>query len=103
MLFIKNGLEVEVDNPVCYDLFVRQGWTPVKSNKVSIETDETVKVAEETVEDNQEEIKVYKKGHFNTMSVEKIKELAKELGYSITATKKADVIEEFLQQQNSRS
>jgi hypothetical protein len=34
------------------------------------------------------------------MTVVNIKSLASELGYSITATKKADIIEEFLAQQS---
>lgn len=110
MLFAKNGIKIGVDNPVCYDLFIRQGWKPVECKIELLETktpiekepneDEVIKVTEETVDDNQEEVKTYKKGHFNTMSVDKIKELAKELGYTITATKKADIVEEFLAQQN---
>lgn len=110
MLFAKNGIKIGVENPVCYDLFIRQGWKPVEGKVELPETetpineepikDEAVEVAEETVKDSQDEVKIYKKGHFNTMSVEKIKELAKELGYTITATKKADIVEEFLAQQN---
>lgn len=110
MLFVKNGIEIGVDNPVCYSLFIRQGWKPVESDNLSQVTEqpiekepiknEAVEVAEETAENSQEEIKIYKKGHFNTMSVEKIKELAESLGYTITATKKADIVEEFLAQQN---
>ena len=110
MLFVKNGIEIGVDNPVCYNLFVRQGWTPVESHATSVETEENmhmdgndaVKVDTEATESGNDGIKIYKKGHFNTMSVDKIKELAEELGYTITATKKADIIEEFLLQQNLR-
>jgi hypothetical protein len=35
----------------------------------------------------------------NDMTISEIKALAKELGYSITATRKADIIDEFLEQQ----
>jgi len=33
------------------------------------------------------------------MTINEIKSLANELGYSITKTKKADIIEEFMEQQ----
>lgn len=33
------------------------------------------------------------------MTISEIKSLANELGYSITKTKKADIIEEFMEQQ----
>jgi len=35
----------------------------------------------------------------NSLTIAEIKSLAEELGYSITKTKKADIIEEFLAQQ----
>jgi len=35
----------------------------------------------------------------NALTIAQIKTLAAELGYTITATKKADIIAEFLQQQ----
>lgn len=41
MLFVKNGIEIGVDNPVCYNLFVRQGWTPVNDTPAPVVDDET--------------------------------------------------------------
>lgn len=35
----------------------------------------------------------------NSMTIAEIKSLAADLGYTITATRKADIIEEFLAQQ----
>jgi len=98
MLFIKDGIKIGVNNPVCFDLFRKQGWKPV---------DEVIQVTEETVKDNHDvkngngiDKPTYKKNDFTTWSKEKILEVAKSLGYTITATKKADMIEEFLAQQN---
>jgi hypothetical protein len=96
--YIKSGIVLGNSNPVLDGLFIKNGWIPVIENK-------TVEVAEETVEDSQKDIvsespTIYKKGDFTTMSKEKIVELAESLGYTITATKKADMIEEFLAQQN---
>ena len=41
----------------------------------------------------------YSADQLNAMTVAQIKALAEELGYTITATKKADIIEEFMSQQ----
>jgi len=46
---------------------------------------------------------LYSADELKAMTIAQIKALATELGYSITKTLKADIIEEFLQQQNSRS
>lgn len=101
MKYIKDGVVLGNNNPVLDELFIKNGWLPVL---VQPEENKTVEVAEETVEDSQDiEHKtptIYKKGDFMTMSKEKIVELAESLGYTITATKKADMIEEFLAQQN---
>lgn len=101
MKYIKNGIVLGNNNPVLDGLFIKNGWIPVIDNVVE---NKAVEVAEETVEDSQDiEHKaptIYKKGDFMTMSKEKIVELAESLGYTITATKKADMIEEFLAQQN---
>ncbi len=43
--------------------------------------------------------RAYAAEDLNTMTIAEIKSLADELGYSITATKKADIITEFLAQQ----
>jgi len=121
MLFVKDGIKIGVNNPVCFELFREQGWKSLESetpiNKEPAK-DEVIEVAEETVEDNQEndvvitednesgqdesnsEPNMYTKGDFVTWSKEKILEVAESLGYTITATKKADMIEEFLAQQN---
>jgi hypothetical protein len=42
----------------------------------------------------------YTADDLNSMTIAQIKSLAESLGYSITATKKADIITEFLNQQN---
>jgi len=120
MLFVKDGIKIGVNNPVCFELFREQGWKPLESetpiNKEPAK-DEVIEVAEETVEDNQENEEIinednengqddnnkphiYTKGDFVTWSKEKILEVAENLGYTITSTKKADMIEEFLTQQN---
>lgn len=44
---------------------------------------------------------LYSADELKAMTIAQIKALAVELGYSITKTLKADIIEEFLQQQNS--
>lgn len=128
MRFRKGSLVIENNNPVCDSLYLRQGWVPVEDAPVVIEEsvitetsisltaeqaqvideqteDKTVEVAEETVENSQKDSVdetpiAYKKGDFTTLSKDKIVELAESLGYTITATKKADMIEEFLAQQN---
>lgn len=128
MRFRKGSLVIENNNPVCDSLYLRQGWVPVEDASVVIEEsvitetsvsltaeqaqvideqteDKTVEVAEETVENSQKDSVdeapiAYKKGDFTTLSKDKIVELAESLGYTITATKKADMIEEFLAQQN---
>lgn len=128
MRFRKGSLVIENNNPVCDSLYLRQGWVPVEDAPVVIEEsvitetsvsltaeqaqvideqtkDKTVEVAEETVENSQKDSVdetpiAYKKGDFITLSKGKIVELAESLGYTITATKKADMIEEFLAQQN---
>lgn len=41
----------------------------------------------------------YEQASLESMTIASIKTLAEELGYTITATKKADIITEFLQQQ----
>ena len=41
----------------------------------------------------------YSEEDLNNMTIAQIKELASDLGYTITATKKADIIAEFLEQQ----
>lgn len=98
-------------NPAFERIYLRQGWTPVVEEITPLTAEEasivdepteneTVEVPEETDEDSQVKAKVYKKGHFNTMSVDKIKELAESLGYVITAEKKAEIVDEFLAQQN---
>ena len=43
--------------------------------------------------------RAYTAESLNDMTISEIKALADELGYSITATKKADIISEFLAQQ----
>jgi len=110
MLFVKDGIKIGVNNPVCFELFREQGWKPVDI-ETPINNDPTknrvIGVAEETVEDNLDieneggiDKTIYKKSDFTTWSKEKILEVAKNLGYTITTTKKADMIEEFLAQQN---
>ena len=42
---------------------------------------------------------VYGENELSGMTIAEIKALASELGYSITSTKKADIITEFLTQQ----
>lgn len=42
---------------------------------------------------------VYSESELSDMTIAEIKALASELGYSITETKKADIIAEFLTQQ----
>lgn len=158
MKFAKGELIMEINNPVCESLFLKQGWSPVIEEPIENETDE---VTEETVENSQtendavnegvasnetnndaennvideennfeiddevaieennigtddeetednkvideisnDEPKIYKKGDFTTWSKEAILELAESLGYSLTATKKAEMIEEFLKFQD---
>lgn len=46
--------------------------------------------------------KAYTDEDLNSMTISEIKSLAAEMGYSITATKKADIIEEFITQQEGR-
>lgn len=41
----------------------------------------------------------YTQDDLESMTIAEIKALAVELGYTITATKKADIIEQFLEQQ----
>lgn len=41
----------------------------------------------------------YTEDDLNAMTIAQIKELAESLGYTITASKKADIIAEFLNQQ----
>lgn len=41
----------------------------------------------------------YSAEDLNTMTVSQVKALAADVGYSITKTKKADIIDEFLRQQ----
>jgi hypothetical protein len=103
MKFAKGGLIIESLNPVCDSLYLKQGWVPVVDELIE---DKTVEVTEETDENGQDEggddsAEVNKKINFTTMSKEKIVELAESLGYKITATKKADMITEFLAQQNT--
>lgn len=43
--------------------------------------------------------KTYTDEELNGMTISEIKTLAGGLGYSITATKKADIVEEFLKEQ----
>lgn len=102
---------MENNNPVCDSLFLKRGWTPVIDEPIT----ETVEVVSEITTDgvfiddgnsnptvNQiplETPKIYKSGDFTTWSKDKIIELATTLGYTITATKKVDIIEEFLTQQ----
>ncbi len=43
--------------------------------------------------------RAYTASELESMTITEIKALADELGYSITAAKKADIIEEFLAQQ----
>lgn len=43
--------------------------------------------------------KTYTAEELNEMTISEIKSLAGGLGYSITATKKADIVEEFLKEQ----
>lgn len=102
MKYIKNGIVLGNNNPVLDGLFIKNGWIPVIDNVVE---NKAVEVAEETAKNSQDEnvsevIPTYKKGDFTTMSKVEIIELAEDLGYTITATKKADMIEEFLAQQN---
>lgn len=108
MLFVKNGIEVGVKNPVCYDLFIKQGWKPVKEKDASLEKTEKpiekmpkeeVKNLDEGKKDKPSEDKVYKKGDFTTWSIKNITKLGEELGYTFATTKKADIINEFLAQQ----
>lgn len=101
MKFAKGGLIIESNSPVCDSLYLKQGWLPVIDELIE---NKTVEVTEETNENGQnkreDEIpKVYTKGDFTTWSKEAITELANSLGYAITATKKAEMIEEFLKQQ----
>ena len=102
MKFVKGELIMEINNPVCESLFLKLGWTPVVDEPIE---DKTVEVTEETDENGQDEdgditTEVPKKINFTTLSKEKIIELAESYGYKITATKKADMIVEFLAQQN---
>ena len=102
MKFAKGELIMEISNPVCESLFLKQGWTPIINESTE---DKTVEVTEETDDNGQDEsgvnaTGVHKKINFTTMSKEKIIELAESCGYKITATKKADMIVEFLAQQN---
>lgn len=45
----------------------------------------------------------YTSESLNAMTIAQIKALAEDLGYSITATKKADIIAEFLVQQGGET
>jgi hypothetical protein len=115
MKFAKGGLMLEI-NPVFEKVYLGQGWVPVIDEDISLTAEtvsvidepienKTVEVAEETVENSQtlnsnESPKIYKKSDFVTLSKDKIIELAESLGYTITAAKKAEIIEEFLLQQN---
>lgn len=47
-----------------------------------------------------DEPEVYTAESLNNMTIAEIKALAENLGYSITATKKADIIKEFISQQS---
>lgn len=46
-----------------------------------------------------EDAGIYTADDLNAMTIAQIKALAEEKGYTITATKKADIIEEFLSQE----
>lgn len=46
-------------------------------------------------------VKIYTQSELEEMTVSQIKAIAEERGYSITATLKADIIQEFLTQQNT--
>ena len=46
------------------------------------------------------EAKTYTEGELTAMTIDQIKALAASLGYTITKSLKADIIEEFLEQQN---
>jgi len=58
-----------------------------------VSTEESTEVEENT------ETKAYTSEELNAMTVAQIKALATELGYTITATTKANIIAEFLEQQ----
>jgi hypothetical protein len=101
MKFAKGDLIMENNNPVCDSLFIAKGWVPVVEESTE---NKAVEVTEETIDNGQDEggdnvTGVHKKINFTTMSKEKIVELAESFGYKITATKKADMITEFLTQQ----
>ncbi len=51
-------------------------------------------------ENGSSEVVLYTADSLNSMTVIQIKALASELGYSLTKTLKADIINEFLAQQN---
>lgn len=89
---------IENNNPVCDSLYLKQGWVPFIDEPETIEVVQTTEEVKDEQPDNIE-IKLYKKGDFTTLSIEKIKELAESHGYTINATKKADIIEEFLSHQ----
>jgi hypothetical protein len=44
-------------------------------------------------------LNIYTEEELNAMTIAQIKALAEELGYTITASKKADIVTEFLSQQ----
>ena len=54
---------------------------------------------DETEDTSSDESVTYTEDELTAMTIAQIKALAEELGYTITATKKADVIAEFLEQQ----
>lgn len=56
---------------------------------------------EDTSDDSSDDSTVYTEEELTAMTIAQIKALAEELGYTITATKKADIIAEFLEQQEA--
>lgn len=108
MTFEKNGSPTKEDIPFEADNVFRV--TSTDTFKVSVDDEEIVSFSFSgaTFEPESEEIsalslesvdKTYAQEELESMTVKEIKEIADELGYLITKTLKADIIEEFLSQQ----
>ena len=68
--------------------------------KVVVTKDDVVQTAYYDISEMIFEEKVYTQGELEALTIDQIKAIARERGYTITKTLKADIIEEFLTQQN---